>query len=55
MRHGVWGFEEDEFLEFELWKTASDAMEEWLEDNTPLFDYDVLEVNENTGMGACAI
>lgn len=28
-------FEEDEFLEFELWKTASDAMEEWREDNTP--------------------
>ncbi len=21
-------------MEFELWKTASDAMEEWLEDNT---------------------
>ena len=29
------GFEKVEFLEFELWKTASDAMEEWLEDNTP--------------------
>ena len=26
---GVGDFEEDEFLEFELWKTASDAMEEW--------------------------
>lgn len=48
----VGDFEEDEFLEFELWKTASDAMEEWLEDNTPFYlDYDVLDVNENTGAG----